>query len=259
MGLPSEHEISSAIPTAGEIFRDGAAIELLRNLGNKEHLSLVLCRKGILDIKSEIRYANRVYAPMPVDPSVATAVRFPTRVAPPEPTRKLFTAVHSLLASHLAQPDDCITAIVFAIFASWFSPVLPMSPILSIFAPTGTPKKLVLRLLSMLCRHPICLVGLRRSDLMRMPISLQLTLLLDEPESNPAMEAILNASSQRETHIPCGRGVLKLFGPKIIVSSKAPRESGFSSSISSSVCKGTFRLVRCRIWSMKRWIDFSLG
>ena len=77
----------------------------------------------------------------------------------------------------------------------------------------------------MLCRHPLCLVGLRRSDLLRVPILLQPTLLLDEPESNPAMEAILNASSQRETHIPCGRGVLKLFGPKIIVSSKAPLET----------------------------------
>lgn len=224
MGLPSEHETNSAIPTAGEIFPDGAAIELLRSPGSKEQLSLVLCHKGILDIKSEMPYVNRVYAPIPVDPSVAKAVRFPTRVAPPESTRKLFTAVHSLLASHLAQLDPCITAIVFAIFASWRSPVLPMSPLLSIFAPTGSPKKLVLRFLNMLCRHPLCLVGLRRSDLLRVP-PLQPTLLLDEPESTPAMEAILNASSQRETHILCGRGVLKLFGPKIIVSSKAPLET----------------------------------
>lgn len=225
MGLSRKDESSSAIPTAGEIFPDGAAIELLRSPDSKEQWSLVLCHKGTLDIKSEMPYVNRVYAPMPVDPSVATAVRFPTRVAPPEPTRKLFTAVHSLLASHLAQLDPCITAIVFAIFASWLSPVLPMSPILSIFAPRGSPKKLVLRLLNMLCRHPLCLVGLRRSDLPRVPILLQPTLLLDEPESSPAMEAILNASSQRETHIPCGRGVLELFGPKIIVSSKAPLET----------------------------------
>ena len=220
MERPSEHENSSPIPTAGEIFPDGTAIELLRDPSSKDQLTLVLCRNGTLDIKSEIRYANRAYAPVRVDPSVAKAVRFPTRVARPESTRKLFTAVHSLLASHLGQLDPCITAIVFAIFASWLSPVLPMSPILSIFAPPGSPKKLVLRLLNMLCRHPLCLVGLRRSDLLRVPILLQPTLLLDQPESNPAMEAILNASSQRGTHIPCGRGVLNLFGPKIIVSSK---------------------------------------
>jgi hypothetical protein len=162
---------------------------------------------------------------MPVDPSVAKAVRFPARVAPSESTRKLFTAVHALLASHLGQLDPCTTAIVFAIFASWLSPVLPMAPILSIFAPPGSPKKLVLRLLNMLCRHPLCLIGLRRSDLLRVPISLQLTLLLDEPDSNPAMEAILNASSQRGAHISCGHGVLNLFGPKIIVSSKPSLET----------------------------------
>jgi hypothetical protein len=222
---PSEHENSSAIPTAGEIFPDGAAIELLRNAADKEHLNLIICRNGILDIKSEIRYANRVYVPMPIDPSVANAVRFPTRVAPSESTRKLFTAVHALLASHLGQLDPCVTAIVFAIFASWLSPVLPMAPILSIFAPTGSPKKLVLLLLKMLCRHPLCLVGLRRSDLLRVPMLLQPSLLLDEPDSNPTMEAILNASSQRGTHITCGRGVLNLFGPKIIVSSKPHLET----------------------------------
>ena len=137
----------------------------------------------------------------------------------------MFTDVYALLASHLGQPDPCITAIVFAIFASWLSPVLPMSPILSIFAPPGSPKKLVLRLLNMLCRHPLCLVGLRRSDLLRVPILLQPTLLLAEPDSNPAMEAILNASCQRGTHIPCGHGVLNLFGPKIMVSSKPPLET----------------------------------
>ena len=143
---------------------------------------MILFRKEILEIKSEILYANRVYVPMPVDSSVAKAVHFPTRVAPSESTRKLFTAVHALLASHLGQLDPCITAIVFAIFASWLSPVLPTAPILSIFAPAGSPKKLVLRLLNMLCRHPLCLIGLRRSDLLRVPISLQPTLLLDEPD-----------------------------------------------------------------------------
>ena len=87
MGLSRKDESSSAIPTAGEIFPDGAAIQLLRSPDSKEQWSLVLCHKGTLDIKSEMPYVNRVYAPMPVDPSVATAVRFPTRVAPPEPTR----------------------------------------------------------------------------------------------------------------------------------------------------------------------------
>ena len=30
---------------------------------------------------------------------------------------------------------------VFTVFASWMSPVLPIAPILSIFAPAGSPKK----------------------------------------------------------------------------------------------------------------------
>src|SRR5580700_8168699 len=111
---------------------------------------------------------------------------------------------------------------VFAIFVSWFSPVLPMAPIISIYAPAGTPKNLVLQLLSLFCRRPLRLIGLRRGDLLRVPMSLRPTLLLDEPDLKPAMEAILLSSSQRGTHIPSGRGMQDLFGPKIICSRNPP-------------------------------------
>jgi hypothetical protein len=211
-------EIGS-VPTAGHLCPDGTIIELLRRGSNPgTETTLLRWKKEDFEIADHVQNSGAKYAPVLIVPSVSKAVRFPTRVAPPETTRELFTAVHALLASHLRQVDSCLTAMVFAIFASWLSPVLPMAPILSIYAPAGSPKNLVLQLMGMLCRRPLRLVGLRRSDLLRVPMSLRPTLLLDEPDLTPAMETLLVASSQRGTHIPSGHGMFELFGPKIICS-----------------------------------------
>src|ERR1700752_942671 len=118
---------SSAIQTAGEIFDDGTVIEILRDAASPEEFILVRSQQGILDLKPTLSHAGRMYAPIHVERSFSKAVCFPTRVAPPESTKKLFTDVHALLHRYLAQLDPCITAMVFTVFASWMSPVLPIS------------------------------------------------------------------------------------------------------------------------------------
>src|ERR1039458_5680599 len=90
--------------------------------------------------------------------------------------------VASALSNHLHHLDACVPPVVFAIFASRMTPIPPMAPLLTIFAPAGGPTNLVLQMLSLLCRRPLRLVGLRRGDILRLPISLQPTLLLDEPD-----------------------------------------------------------------------------
>jgi hypothetical protein len=208
------------IPTAGEIFHDGTAIELVRDPSGSEKFTLVRCYDDLLETNHEVLRDNRIFVPIAMTPSVARAIRFPTRVALPESVNKLFMDVHALLQSHLGQLDGCTTAIVFAIFASWLSPVLPMAPVFSIFAPVGSPKDLVLQMLSMLCRRPLRLVGLRRGDLRRVPTELHPTLLLDEPDLTASMRAILHASARRGAYILDGDRVLELFGPTIVCSSK---------------------------------------
>lgn len=178
---------------------------------------------GVLDAKPILSHAGRVYAPISVERSVSEAVCFPTRVAPAESTKKLFTDVHTLLHRYLAQLDQCITAMVFAIFASWMSPVLPIAPILSILAPAGTPKNLTLQMLRMLCRRALVLSDLRRGDIHRVPMPLQLTLVLDEPDLRPEMQTLLQSSAHRTTGIISSHGVVELYGPKIVCSRKLPQ------------------------------------
>jgi hypothetical protein len=213
----------SAIQTAGQIFSDETIIEVLRDPASPAGFSLVRSKQGVWDLKPTLSHAGRMYAPIRVERSVSEAMRFPTWVAPAESTKKLFTDVHALLHRHLAQLDPCITAMVFTIFASWMSPILPIAPILLIFAPGGSPKSLVLQILGMLCRRPLRLVGLRRGEIPRLPMPLQPTLLLDEPDLRPEMQTLLQSSAHRGTQIISSHGILEFYGPKIVCSRKLPQ------------------------------------
>ena len=223
MAPQRRREAEVPIQTAGEIFPDGTVIELLRDLASPEGFSLVRSRQGVLDLKPVLSHAGRVYAPVREARASSKAVCFPTRVGPPESTKKLFTDVHTLLRRNLAQLDPCITAMVFTIFASWMSPVLPIAPILLIFAPAGSPKNLVLQTLGVLCRRPLRLVGLRRGDILHVPMPLQPTLLLDEPDLRPEMQTVLQSSTHRGTRIISSCGIAEFYGPKIICSRKLPQ------------------------------------
>jgi hypothetical protein len=210
--------------TAGEIFPDGTAIELVRSPGSAEGLGLAHLRDGVCEYKHEIRHPNgRIYAPIDADPSLARAIRFPSRIGPPESAGKLFGDVHDLLRGHLAQLESCTTAMVFAIFASWMSPILPMAPILYIFAPAGSPRNLTLQLLQLLCRRPLCLAGVGRAAMLRLPMEVKPTLLLAEPDLQPVAKAILLSAAHRGSYLSGRDGIRDLFGPKIIVSSQSPQ------------------------------------
>ena len=216
-------ERRTTLQTAGEFLPDGVAVELVRALATPEQLRLLSWHGEILQEGLQISHDGRSYEPLRMDPSVSKALRLPTRIAPPEPTRQLFDSVHHLLSSRMGQLEPCITKIVFAVFASWLVPVLPMAPIVWIFAPAGSPKNLVMQLLSLLCRRPLRLVGVRRGDLLHAPMSLQPTLLLDEPDLEPGMQSILQASSYRGLHIPGGRRIQEIYGSKIICSRRLPQ------------------------------------
>jgi len=215
-------EKSAAIRTAGKVFDDGTVIDLVRDASASEKLALALYREGVVEMKPEIAHAGRVYAPILIDPTISGNICLPTRAGDQETTRELFTAAHTRLSCHLGQLDACISALVFAVFASWMWPVLPMAPLLSIFAPAGGPTNLVLRMLSLMCRHPVKLTGLRRGDIARLPMSLQPTLLLDEPDLRPAMRVMLESSTQQDARMMGGRGIFGFYGPKILCSRRLP-------------------------------------
>ena len=209
---------SDVVRTNGQICPDGTAFELMRSATNQT--VLLLWKDEHFEMAERVEYSGTTYAAAPIAPSVLRALRLPARIGAPETTETLFADLHAFFTSRSGQLDSCVIPLVFAVFASWLSPVLSIAPIVSIFAPPGSPKIRILQLLRMVCRRPLCLVSLSRSDLRHLPWSLGPTLLLDEPDSKSAMQAILRASSERGMHVAAGDGFVDPFGPKIIMSSR---------------------------------------
>ncbi|MFY9529754.1 MAG: hypothetical protein WBC04_21760 [Candidatus Acidiferrales bacterium] len=210
------------VRTAGETFRDGSVIELIRNASDPETLELLLWDGHIVKAGPRVDHVGREYAPVRIEPSVSRALCLPTRVAPTETTRELFEATENLLTRYLDQPKPAITKLVSGVFASWLPEFLRLSPVLWIIAPVGSPKHVALQLLSLICRRPLLLADVGRGDLRSLPMWLQPTLVLDEPVLRPAMQRTLYSSSHRGMNTPSGQRLLNLFGPKVVCSDAPP-------------------------------------
>ena len=221
---------NGVIETCGEFFPDGSVLELVRAQTGPEELKLLHWNGKVLDVAAHVDHAGGKYAPAAIDPNLKKALRLPTRVAPPETTEKLFTDVHDLLTCHLAQLEGCITALACAAFLSWMSPVLPTAPIVWIFSPAGSPRNRALQMLSLLSRHPVQIVGLRRGDIARLPMWLQPTLLLDEPDLRPAMQTILQSSTYRGARTVSSHGLFEFYGPKIVCSHHLPHSAALGTA-----------------------------
>jgi hypothetical protein len=209
---------SDVVRTNGQICPDGTVIELMRSATNQT--VLLLWKDEHFEMADRVEYSGTTYVAAPIAPSILRALRLPARIGPPEPTEKLFADLSAFFASRSGQLDSCVAPLVFAVFASWLSPILSTAPLLSVFAPPGSPKTRILQQLRMVCRRPLCIVGLTRSEMMLLPWSLAPTLLLDEPDSKPSVQTILRAATHRDVYAAARHGFVDLFGTKIIVSSK---------------------------------------
>jgi hypothetical protein len=221
-------------------FPDGTLFELVRT-ANSEIFNLLSWRGKVLKVSDQIQRHGERYAPIQIDPCVSRVLRLPRGVAPPEKTQDLFNATHSLFSRHLDQPECCITQLVAIVFASWLFDRLPMAPLLWIVASRATSAFATLQLLNLVCRRPLLLVGINRGDMRSLPLCLQPTLLLNEPNLSSAMQRILISSTREGINFPSSHGFLNLFGPKIVCSRSFPSDSQLQSDALQIVLVPTAR------------------
>jgi len=112
------------VQTNGQIFPDGAVIELMRTATNQT--VLLFWSDEHFEMADRMEYSGSTYAAPQIAPSILRALRLPSQIGPPETTETLFSDLHAFFTSHSGQFDSCVIPLVFAVFASWLSPVLPI-------------------------------------------------------------------------------------------------------------------------------------
>ena len=205
------------IISAGEIFGDGAMIELVSGSSEPNKPDLLLWNGSKAIVAPRVEHGGCIYEAPELPQSLYRATRFPSRCSDYGSARGLFAAITDLFKRHLDLPQRDSSLLSCFSISTWLADRLPTAPTLTISGPDQELGIDVLRLLSCLCRHPLMLAEVTPGGFRSLPRQLPLTLLLNQQELKPNMQRLFRASNYRGLHLPGNRGsVVDLYGPKAI-------------------------------------------
>jgi hypothetical protein len=211
--------------TAGKVFADGSALELIFPSTQKKP-SLLLWADGQEPIVArEIDHDGSIYQPVNVDPSIWQATTLPTGFADRGPSANLFEETRDLF-EHYGGLSQAEAALVTAWNATgWFADMLSNPPVLFMHGPDMGLAITLFRLLSCIGRHPLILTEIDRAALCSLMI-LQPTFLINQVQISPRFRALCCASNYRGVVVP-GRdgGVLDVVSSKAIFVGNAVQAS----------------------------------
>lgn len=192
--VKSGREENGVIPTAGVVFPDARALELIVDRSSNK-ARLLDYRAGGVSIRDRVKVGGRTYTPLPLTPAILRAVCFPQRAEGYGKLEKLFGRVTALISENFAPLERDVRLIAHWQLATWFADVLPVVPSLVISSTSAARISALFRLLRCGCRHGVRLAGLSSAVLRALPMGLHPTLFLDQARRSPTMREFLHASS----------------------------------------------------------------
>src|SRR6266849_3036169 len=131
-----QEQEQGTISTAGEIFADGAILDLVFDPSQEDSPRLLLWKDGSQLVGPRIEHGQHVYTPIIIEPSVLRAVRLPRRPAALEPPRRIFDELVEILARYAGLFDVGAKLLAYSVIATCFVDCLGHAPVAVI---TGQP------------------------------------------------------------------------------------------------------------------------
>ncbi|SRR5713226_3437582 len=151
-GTPPEQ--AKLCPTAGEVFPDGAMLELLRDPSDSGPLVLLHWGRERSEIAREFTIAGLRYVPIEMEAPHLWQMRLPSKPKSYGSTEQLFSEVRDLLTKYSELSQDAVSLLTHFVFASFFINCVRIAPCLLLSGARAEAIAL-LRMLSWVCRHPI--------------------------------------------------------------------------------------------------------
>lgn len=187
------------IPTTGELFDDGAAIELVRGATGVSKPNLLLWNGSVSAIGPTVEYRGRIYEAPEMPASLYRAVLLPSGREDGGPVRELLDEITSIFRQVALADRESRLLAAFGL-VTWFADRSPIAPGAEISGPDQAAGIEVLRLLRCFCRHPLLLAEVTPGNFRSLPLNMSLTLLLNQLELKRAMKRLLRTSSYRGIH-----------------------------------------------------------
>ena len=208
---------TSTFITTGEVFADGAMIELISGSSAPNRPDLLLRNGRKTTVGPRVEYGGRIYEAPLLPMSLYRATRFPSESSNYGSDRALFGEIRASLHSYLDWPESPSGLGACFVMSTWLADRLPLAPTLTMSGPDEDAGIAALILLSCLCRYPLMLAELTPAAFRSLPMQLPLSLLLDQQQLRPNMQRLLRASRHRGLYFPGTRGTLvDVYGSKAI-------------------------------------------
>jgi len=188
---------------------------------------LWLCIKDskTIQIRSCLAHDGITYLPGLIPPGLGQLVRFARRPSESRATEKLQSEMQKFLSKYVDQDTQTINVLVAFVLASWFIECFEVAPALWLHGPDAEVCT-VLRLLNILCYHPVLLRDLDVAALRTLPFGLRVTLLIAQPDLARGVEKALLNSERRHFCFARGKQAIDIFGARAVHCNSLSHEIG---------------------------------
>ena len=215
----SEHAAMAAvarpIATAGEVFADGAMIELVRGV-NPEHPQLMLWDGSIETTGAIVEYRGQQYEPATIEASILRQLTLPARCCPHGTTREFLTETSNLMKNLVGLDEKSASLAARIVLCSAVVDALSIAPALVITGPDIARASRLVTLLRWLCWHSIPLTSVTPASFCSLASGVRFTFLISQASVSEKLRKLLDDSSNRDQKIPFRGRLLDLFGLQVI-------------------------------------------
>lgn len=216
------------IPTAGEIFPDGAAVELIRDSDGS--LKFLACDGSAANIVDQYTRGETVYEPLQVHRSIRDALVLPADRAEFGCTRQLFNEIEALILRASGGSEGVAKPLTFLVFASWLVESALVAPFIWVVSASNSSSVALEQMLRLLCRHVLVVKPLGANWPSALPMAIRPTLIstIDKPTQH--VVDLLRASQTHGLYWTRAGAAVDPFCAKVIFSRQPledPAAAGF--------------------------------
>jgi hypothetical protein len=205
---------AEAVPSAGESFPNGSAIELIRDSdGSVKFLIWDGHSAKTADIFTR---GNVTHTTPRIHRLIRDSVVLPTGVAKFESTRQLFAEVTEQILRACGGNRSVAEVLSFFAFASWVTESVPVAPFLWVVAPVTFNADALKQVLRLLCRHTLAVNSLSSKFPTSLPMELRPTLIAEVDTPSSGLLNALRASQTRGIYPTRGGGAVDPYCAKVI-------------------------------------------
>jgi hypothetical protein len=207
--------VARPIATAGEVFADGATIELIAGV-KPEHPELLLWNGSTEIIGPIVEYRGQQYEPAKIEASILRQLTLPARCCPHGSTREFLTEICNLMTNLVGLDEKSASLAARIVLCSAVVNALSIAPALVITGADAARASRLVTLLRCVCWHPVSLTSVTPASFCSLASGMRYTFLISQASVSDKLRKLLDDSSNRDQKIPFRGRLLDLFGVQVI-------------------------------------------